>query len=424
MRTFQRRDPMLRSLIETGDVDGVRARLNTVYGQGPRSWRCPGQALLVSLRAVLRRGMRRRTCQAAFVQVSRRQDVAMLDVVAPHLATRRPVPGTWGVRTPLEVAAGDGFLAGVMRLLPVSDPSQGLVLSWAAQHGHRVIVRHLIAPGVAPGITLGHRIKAAQEAAREGHLPVLNDLLDQIRTEGLSSHAFELLTAPLLKGHLACLERLLPLFPLDVRTTDRHGNTPLMLAAQFGQNACLVRLLGVPGSDPTLCNNAGQTLLMLAAQQGHVATLRTLLNVGDPLVEAHRTDHRGRTALMLAAGSGLGSRTIDVLRTLQPYSDATQRDSDGRTAFALAWNTLGMEDPPEDMWLRLDLLAFTEPDAGLVAEVFHRAGAQRMRQWAAHLERRSLQDDLDAAVQASPRACAPNDPPIALPDQHVPRRRL
>src|SRR4029453_9653263 len=87
---------------------------------------------------------------------------------------------------------------------------------------------------------------------------------------------------------------------VSANTKDRHGWTPLMLAA-LHDRITLVPVLSAHGADPNTKNVKGITALMLAANNGHREMVRLLIEHG-ALVNAKTTG--GWTALMYAAWRG------------------------------------------------------------------------------------------------------------------------
>jgi ankyrin repeat protein len=94
----------------------------------------------------------------------------------------------------------------------------------------------------------------------------------------------------------------------SVRTANRYGVQPLVLAAANGNAAIAERLLAA-GADPATSLN-GETVLMTAARSGSVDTAALLVDRGAEINA--KESWRGQSALMWAAAEG----HVDVVRML------------------------------------------------------------------------------------------------------------
>ena len=112
----------------------------------------------------------------------------------------------------------------------------------------------------------------------------------------------------------------------DVDTTDKEGNSLLMLAAKEGRvNA--VKLLLKSRAKVNARNEFGETALMLAAIQGHLDIARELLQHGAQVNRA------GWTPLMYAATKG----NVEIARLLIAYGAQINAAADnGITALMMA----------------------------------------------------------------------------------------
>ena len=85
----------------------------------------------------------------------------------------------------------------------------------------------------------------------------------------------------------------------DIMATNGYTPTPLMLAAEDGQNEVVKQLLGCKGRTTIDWKDfTGQTALIKAAAGGHKDTVRLLLD-NDASID--KRDNNGRTALFYAA---------------------------------------------------------------------------------------------------------------------------
>lgn len=146
---------------------------------------------------------------------------------------------------------------------------------------------------------------------------------------------------------------------MDVNTSDRAGNTLLMIAVRNG-NEGLAEYLLKNRANPSMRNKYGDSALLMATMAGNLRLVKDLVVAGasvsgkgwQPLHYAavsnrsEVTDYllkagapidakapNGRTALMLAVQEGHG----DIARKLlQQGADASLVDGDGMTAAAIA----------------------------------------------------------------------------------------
>ncbi|XP_073990812.1 uncharacterized protein isoform X1 [Rhodnius prolixus] len=144
--------------------------------------------------------------------------------------------------------------------------------------------------------------------------------------------------------------------------TDRHGQTPLNLAARLGLYN-IVKVLLAAGADVDHADCDGWTALRAAAWGGHTQVVELVLGAGACVdscdrdqrtalraaawgghadivtlllqanADVNRTDCEGRTALIAAAYMG----HADIVEKLLDYNaDINHQDSDGRTALSVA----------------------------------------------------------------------------------------
>lgn len=87
---------------------------------------------------------------------------------------------------------------------------------------------------------------------------------------------------------------------VNANSTDKHGNTALIYAAQVN-NISFARLLIEDGADINAQNYAGSTALHHAALRGHREIVRLLLRAG---ANPNKTNKHEETALICAAYAG------------------------------------------------------------------------------------------------------------------------
>ena len=118
----------------------------------------------------------------------------------------------------------------------------------------------------------------------------------------------------------------------DPNTSDREGNTLLMMAAKEGSNAIgghvdIARSLLERGA---ILNRPGWTPLMYAAVMGHVNVARLLISSG---AHVNDTSDNGITSLMLAAREG-HAQMVSLL--LANGADPNLKSEAGTTAASIA----------------------------------------------------------------------------------------
>jgi cytohesin len=282
--------------------------------------------------------------------------------------------------TPLMLAASDGRLGFVRALLDAgADPnaeSKALIitltpLGMAAQKGHHEVVDALIAAGakvaripLETGLALAKAVKGDRQDLVRSLIAAGADLHSQA---GGGDH----LHAAAERG-LVGMIRLLIGAGAKLEARSYHvGKTPLMVAAEHGQEQAVVALLAAgadvhaPGATPSGHLN-GSPALVLAAEVGHTAVVRALLAAGaDPNARIGRSwRDSGKTPLILASRAGHleaaralleGGASVHVKDELPLWN--REGGSFGQTALGY----VARADRPELVSLLLDAGAY--PDA-------------------------------------------------------------
>lgn len=189
-----------------------------------------------------------------------------------------------------------------------TDPLDGRTLLAAAAHaGLADVVALLLCRGADPSLNDNQGQTALTLAARQGHVGVLQVLLDWMQEQGCESPAAR-----------ALLEH-----------ADNEGWTALRSAAWGGYKEA-VSLLLEAGAEVDGCDSDGRTALRAAAWGGHEEILLTLLDHG---AEVDRADREGRTPMIAAAYMG-HKEAVEIL--LDAGADVSLADGDGRTALSVA----------------------------------------------------------------------------------------
>ena len=214
-------------------------------------------------------------------------------------------------------------------------------LTLAVKSGHNAIVEMLLATAdIDPNIGDYYNRLPLHHACMRRHVSIVKQLLarDDVDVNALG---FSLSETPLL---IACdnewrisdkpgeeiANLLLNKAGIDVNSTDTEGDTPLMLAAQYGKMSVLKSLLARNDLDPNMLNpHFGYHVLGCMAYEGHIATVKLLL--GHPHTDLNLvTEPHGHSALMSACRGG-NPGMVKFLLSREGIM-INQQDTDGLTA--------------------------------------------------------------------------------------------
>jgi ankyrin repeat protein len=212
-------------------------------------------------------------------------------------------------------------------------------LIWAAINGQEATARKALAANASPNAEDCLYQSALLHAARQGHLGVVDLLLDHDADLSLSNETAQgPLYFAISMGHKAIVELMLekrPLFDLD--RVDYTGCTYLFHAALRGQTE-MVELLLSKGADPKIGDFKGSYIEGAAAQNGHADTLKCILEYDTSALE--RLNVADHTPLALAVKNG----HLDAVELLLAYgANINARNSTGRTPLILATQTKNVD---------------------------------------------------------------------------------
>ncbi|ETN84901.1 hypothetical protein NECAME_06625 [Necator americanus] len=132
------------------------------------------------------------------------------------------------------------------------------------------------------------------------------------------SDTMQLIRQAVLFENLELVTDLVRENPWSLTRVDRHGRTPLMLAAHNGRVECLRTLITLGQDSLNAGNSAGKTALHLAAEAGELSAVRQLLDAGaDPELR----DAAGHCALESAHIAGHQSVAATIIESIQLKSN-------------------------------------------------------------------------------------------------------
>ncbi|KAK6027259.1 leucine Rich repeat-containing domain protein, partial [Ostertagia ostertagi] len=132
------------------------------------------------------------------------------------------------------------------------------------------------------------------------------------------SDTMQLIRQAVLFENLELVTDLIRENPWSLTRTDRHGRTPLMLAAHNGRVDSLRALLALSDNHVNASNGAGKTALHLAAEAGEVSAVRQLLVAG---ADTGRRDAAGHCALESAHIAGHDNVAAAIIESIQLEND-------------------------------------------------------------------------------------------------------
>jgi ankyrin repeat protein len=227
----------------------------------------------------------------------------MLNINEPIL-----VPGKWGGSRLVHVAAAQGHLDCLRRLIEVlgaefdpRDPRGCTPTFLAAHHGHESIVRYLLTHKPNPDAVNYEGLSPLCMACSRGHLSIVEVLLDggaDIHLSGKDQRCPLHLAAA--SGHLEVVNELIGRGASLYMTENAHSYTPLHLAASNGYHN-VVSLLISKGANVEAKDRHGDTPLHLAARHNRPEMIKILIREGK--ADALARNDKGRTPLAEAEAS-------------------------------------------------------------------------------------------------------------------------
>uniref|UniRef100_A0A1I7UF80 ANK_REP_REGION domain-containing protein n=2 Tax=Caenorhabditis tropicalis TaxID=1561998 RepID=A0A1I7UF80_9PELO len=137
---------------------------------------------------------------------------------------------------------------------------------------------------------------------------------EDVASELDNSDAMQLVRQAVLFENIELLADLFKVNPWVWNRVDRHGRTPLMLAAHNGKLNSLRTILLLSPKSLNLVNERGKTALHMASESGETGIVLELVEIGsDPM----KSDKEGHCALELAQMAGhneVAARLIDAIQ--------------------------------------------------------------------------------------------------------------
>ncbi|MCJ1403576.1 hypothetical protein MMC11_006799, partial [Xylographa trunciseda] len=242
-----------------------------------------------------------------------------------------------GGRTPLSIAAGNGYIEIVEQVLQhnrvrpdIADFDEWTPLFWSVSGKHWDVIRLLLEDN---RISVNHVDRSGRNvlslAASSGELELVKHLLSlkDLRADEPDRNGRTALSWAAGNGHQETTKYLRRSQRIDVCSKDKDGRNALSWACSGGHHRVVEYLIKHDGQGVDQEDVDGWTPLAWALFREAPKTVQVLLDSG--LVDVNRKDSIGRSALSFAAGYGY----LDIVRILLKADgiDANSEDNDGRT---------------------------------------------------------------------------------------------
>ena len=288
---------------ETDHMFEERLRLNPFYDYAAHNWgHHAAKDMTASQEVVSFLESKAKVEASSQVLMVAREFSSHLDYSqeAPRNITALHLTGYFGVSKAI-----DALLR--LRYSPdLKDTYSRTPLWYAAQNGHDVVVKLLLAVGADVNAAAGdYEWTALQKAALGGHLEVAEKLLaagaDVNAAAGYTGRTA--LQAAAHGGYLEVVEKLLAA-GADVNAAAGYKGTTLQAAAQGGHLEVVEKLLAAGADVNVAAGDFGQTALQAAADGGYLEVIEKLLAAGADVNAAAR-DYELTTLQEAALGGHL-----------------------------------------------------------------------------------------------------------------------
>lgn len=194
------------------------------------------------------------------------------------------------------------------------------LLHRAVAKGSPEIVEHLIKRGVLAHIRNRAGRTPLDDAIKSGKAAIVALLKNEINND---------IRASARNGNVETIHHMMRLYDVDIDAPDEDGQTPLMIAAYWGNRKAIVMFL-TNGADINAKDNNGQTTLMhaVSSDRGNVETAMWLIeNAG---ADIHAEDDLRRNALEHAIWQGK-QEMVDLLYEFDATTKRKRRGIGGGT---------------------------------------------------------------------------------------------
>lgn len=246
--------------------------------------------------------------------------------------------------TPLYMAAQNGHVETVKALtnapginINLRNKNGYTALIVATCIGHAEIIKALLeGPGIKPNLRTKDGYTPLFLATQNGHAEAVRELLKHadIHPNLATEDGTTPLSMALQMGYdeiARMLFNALMAKNINPNQTQKGAETPLMLAALYGNLEMVNALLEIQDVNPNGVNAAGATPLLSATYSGHVETVKALLRV--PGINPNLMTKNGDTPLLLA----VKNNNVAIVRALLVVNaDPTLGLKDGDTPLTIA----------------------------------------------------------------------------------------
>ncbi|KAL9121971.1 MAG: hypothetical protein Q9187_001470 [Circinaria calcarea] len=258
----------------------------------------------------------------------------------PELNDYRVNHAAMGGRTPLSIAASNGFLEIVVRLLQHrqiqperADPNQWTPLFWSI--GHLDVFKTLLSHST---VSVNHVDRSGRNvlswAAALGEVELMSYLMElkNLKAYEADCNGRTALSWAAGNGHREIVMLLRRSRRVDVSMLDKDGRNAISRACSGGHHTIVAYLIKHDPDGVDKCDIYGWTPLAWALFSQAPETVMTLLRSG--LVDVNKKDMNGRSALSFAASYGYLA-IVHILLSVKGI-EINSEDNDGRTPLSYA----------------------------------------------------------------------------------------
>ncbi|KAI9717630.1 MAG: hypothetical protein M1812_004575 [Candelaria pacifica] len=260
----------------------------------------------------------------------------------PELNAYRVNHAAIGGRTPLSIAASNGFLDIVGQLLQhsqiqpeIGDSSQWTPLFWSINGKNLDVFKMLLSHSM---VSVNHVDRSGRNilswAAAYGEVELVRILigLKNLKAHDADRDGRTALSWAAENGHLEVTRMLRRSMRIDVSSVDKDGRNAISWACSGGHHTVVDYLIKHNPKEVDNPDVDGWTPLSWALFRQAPETVKTLLR--SELVDVNRKDRNGRSALSFAVGYGYLA-IVEILLSAEGI-EIDSEDNDGRTPMSHA----------------------------------------------------------------------------------------